>query len=102
MKHRAPLPSGPFTIETEFDGRISVCDGDVNPLATFDPEYRDLAEEMRDRLTIRRMAQLADQRRCPVCGRVANAVRKQIDGPAMWTHADGTEHLDGLASPERS
>jgi hypothetical protein len=47
-----------YTIEVEFDGRLSVCDEHVNVLATFTPELRDLAEEVRDRLIIRRLAQL--------------------------------------------
>lgn len=57
---RVPWPTvpgpEPYTVETEFDGRLSVCDSDVNTLATFAPEYRDLAEEMRDRLIMRKLA----------------------------------------------
>jgi hypothetical protein len=84
-----------YTIETEFDGRLSVCDENVNVLATFTPELRDLAEEVRDRLTIRQMARIAAFFRCPVCGLPANAIRGSLDdGPRMWTHEDGTEHLE--------
>jgi hypothetical protein len=76
-----------------------VCDADVNVLATFDPDYADLAEEMRDRLTIRRLARIADFMRCPACGRPANAIRKALaGGPAVFTHEDGAEHLDLTAT----
>lgn len=98
MKHRAPLPSGPYTIETEFDGRLSVCDGDLNPLATFDPDYIDLAEEMRDRLTIRRLARVADFMRCQVCGHPAISKRIPLGGvQVVFTHEDGAEHARELA-----
>lgn len=98
-KHRAPAPSGPFTIEIEFDGRISVCDSDVNALATFDPEYRDFAEEMRDRLAMRELVRkTAEQPRCPNCGQLALAVRIPAGGRvAVYTHENGAEHQDLLA-----
>jgi hypothetical protein len=52
-----PRPVGePFTVEVEFDGRLSVCDEHVNVLASFDPQYHEFAEEMRNRLTIRKLA----------------------------------------------
>ena len=50
-----------YTIEVEFDGRLSVCDEKVNVLATFAPELRDFAEEVRDRLIIRRLAESGGQ-----------------------------------------
>jgi hypothetical protein len=95
VKPSTVLPSGPYTIEVEFDGRLSVCDGDVNVLATFQPEYRDLAEEMRDRLTVRRMARVANLFRCPACDRPAIFRRVPLGGgPGIWSHEDGTEHLN--------
>jgi hypothetical protein len=86
-----------YTIETEFDGRLSVCDGDVNVLATFDPDYADLAEEMRDRLTIRHLARVADFMRCSICGRPAIAKRIPLGGvQVVFTHEDGAEHAREL------
>jgi hypothetical protein len=55
-----PTPAdrgGPYDIHIEFDGRLSVCDGALSVLATFAPEYYELAEEMRDRLIIREAVQ---------------------------------------------
>lgn len=92
------LPSGPYDIHVEFDGRLSVCDGELRVLATFDPEYRDLAEEMRDRLTIRRMARVADLFRCGVCQRPAISRRVPLGGVVVvYAHEDGTEHERPLA-----
>jgi hypothetical protein len=94
---KSPLPSGPYSLAEEFDGRVSVVDGDVNVLATFQPEYRDLAEEMRDRLTIRRLARVNAFFCCPICGRGADTVRANIGDPALsrlFVHADGAEHED--------
>lgn len=96
---KPPLPSGPYSLAEEFDGRISVVDGDINVLATFQPEYRDLAEEMRDRLTVRRLARINAFFRCPTCDRTADTVRGSLTAPGLprvFVHDDGTEHLDLL------
>jgi hypothetical protein len=86
-----------YSIFVEFDGRLSVCDEDVNVLATFAPELRDLAEEVRDRLIIRRMAQVADLFRCAVCQRPAISRRIPLGGEqVVFTHEDGAEHAREL------
>lgn len=96
-RHRQQVPSGPYDIHVEFDGRLSVCDGALSVLATFEPEYREFAEDMRDRLTVRRLAQVADFMRCSVCGHPANSKRIPLGGgQIIFTHEGGAEHAREL------
>lgn len=47
----------PFTVEEYFNGDLFVCDDNLISVARFDAAYREFAEEMRDRLNIRHLAQ---------------------------------------------
>lgn len=91
----------PYTLEAEFNGDISVCDAEVNVLATFKKEFRDFAEDMCDRLIIRHLvSQTAEQPRCPECKGLAMAVRIPKGGDvAVYTHEDGAEHQVKLGTP---
>jgi len=83
---------GPYDIHIEFDGRLSVCDGALNVLATFAPEFYELAEEMRDRLNIRHVVRIANLFRCGVCQRPAISRRIPLGGDVViYTHEGGTE-----------
>lgn len=100
---QVPPDSPAYIIEEDIEGGLVVIEtATMLIMGLFRQDMRDFAEDMRDRLIIRRLARIADQRRCPVCGRPAIAVRKPLRGPAFWTHEDDTVHLDPLAALERS
>lgn len=83
-----------YFITEDVDGGLVVVESEsMLIMGVFRQDMLDFAEEMRDRLIVRRLAKIADMFRCLICQRPAISRRIPFGGErSVWTHEDGTEH----------
>jgi hypothetical protein len=88
-----------YFITEDAEGALVVVEAESMLITgVFRRDMLDFAEEMRDRLIVRRLAKIANLSRCGVCQLPAISRRIPLGGTVIvYTHEDGTEHERGLA-----
>jgi hypothetical protein len=88
-----------YFITEDVDGGLVVVETEsMLIMGVFRWDMLNFAEEMRDRLIVRRLAKIADMFRCGVCQRPAISRRIPVGGvKVVYSHEDGTEHERELA-----
>lgn len=87
-----------YFITEDAEGALVVVENEsMLIMGVFRRDMLDFAEEMRDRLIVRRLAKIADMFRCGVCQRPAISRRIPFGGvKVVYSHEDGTECERGL------